>query len=184
MYCRPLAEPAAETEAKGPNDTFQRPAHGVERHSQPHNGYAHTRVRGRQGRRLPFRGRLRNEVRARRLVLAERLRTAVAVVAHGGSAHEAARRRTCLRQGVRQQRGAPCAAVSYPGLLLFVPAPVGDVLAREMDHAVDPLERSVVDIARLGVPARLPLSRRRLPAARGEQLRGPRPAAVPIAQSR
>ena len=44
------------------------------------------------------------------------------------------------------------AAVAYPGLLLLRPARLGDALAGEVDHGVDPFEGVVVDRPRGGIP--------------------------------
>src|SRR5881396_1524897 len=138
-------------------------AAAAQRHADPEPHDADPGVRGGLGGGLPLAADLGEKARARRALLAEELRAAVAVVADGGGGDEDARRALEPGEGSRQAPRRVHAARADPALLRLGPAAARDALARKVHERVHAGEGRRFERAGFGVPARDGLSRRGRP---------------------
>src|SRR5689334_17317214 len=101
---------------------------------------------------LPLAADFAHEVRARSALLTQNFVAAFAVKAHGRGRDEYARLLVQLRKRLRQQPRSLDATIHDAALLLFVPTPFRNRLAREMYGGVVTFERARIDGSGLGVP--------------------------------
>jgi len=122
-------------------------------HPEPHD--AHPRLVRRPARRFPFLANLGQESRTGGAFLVQNLISSVPVIADRGSAHQNLGRPFKTGQGFAKQPRTLHPAASYLRFPVNRPSPAGDVLARQMDHGIQPLQSVPIHLTLLRIPSHL-----------------------------
>ena len=147
-----VADYAAEPEPERQQHLFERAAVWAEHDadSQPNDarpGRGEGLHRG-----FPFAAHVGQKPGARRALFGQHLVLAVAVVADGRGAQKHRGRPCALRQDLAQPARPDDAAVPDAALEIIGPPPGGDILAGQMNHGIEPLERIGAHVTGLRVP--------------------------------
>ena len=148
----PAADHAPEPRPEQREHPRKRPPLRREDHPDPQCHDADPLPSGRRGGRLPLPADLGEISRAGLTLLGQRLLSPVAVITDRGGAHDRLRRPGEPREGVAENARPVHTAVPDGGLPGGVPPAGADVLARQVEYGIEPLEPRRIDLPFYRVP--------------------------------